>query len=955
MELPIADRPAYLDQACAGDEELRQEVESLLSAYQQAEAKFLKAPALEMAAQQLAAQKDRSLIGQVFSHYSVISVLGVGGMGEVYLARDTELNRKVALKFLPAQFTQDETRIKRFQREAKAASALNHPNIITIYEIGQIENKHFIASEYIEGQTLREVITSGRVAEKDALEIAMQICSALAAAHEAGIIHRDIKPENIMLRRDGYVKVLDFGLVKLTELERSAERTNPTDAAEADPAKTNPGTVLGTAKYMSPEQAMGREVDRRSDIFSLGVTLYELLLGVPPFKGDRMAGILDAIIHHQPVPPTTARPDLDAELDQIITRALEKDREHRYQSANDLRTDLKRLQQKLNSLETNPLAARQTRGEPVNTPPKRNYAPAAIVLALLALVTAVGSLWGRFSGEKDSLADWANAEHRELTEFSGTKTAPTLSPDGQAIVYARKVNGQYDLFRQRVDGKSTQNLTAHDPAENSDPAFSPDGKYLAFRSERDDGGIYLIGATGENERLVVKGGFNPSWSLDGSEILYSTQRGSSVFQRVGVNGQIWAINWQTGIKRRIPAGPDAVQPRISPNGLRIAYWGLKNSAQRDIWTIPAAGGDPVPITDDAADDFCPVWAPDGRHLYFSSNRSGRLSLWRVRIDEATGKSLDVPQPLPIQTQQNQLLTISRDGKLMAYASRLVKTNIRRAAFDPIAGKIIGAPEWVTQMTRRASNQDVSPDGQSLTYYSFGDPQMDIYVSPIGETDNYKQLTDDRVRDRAPRWSPDGKRIAFFSDLSGVFEIWSIRPDGGDRQQLTFSQPKEPGYLDPAWSPDGTRMLFTRRGGGQSYIMDLRQPFQQQTLFAFPKPGNGNSFTAYTWSPDGNRIAGTEWLDGNDISGIVVYDLATQQYTRLNDSGDNPYWLPDNRRLVYLHRFKIFLLDSQTKTSRLLLAPEGEDTFENPTFSRDGRWLYYGVTNNEESIYLISLK
>ncbi|MFN0113020.1 MAG: protein kinase domain-containing protein [Blastocatellia bacterium] len=952
MELPVAERPSFLNQACAGDEDLRQEVQSLLDAHEQAEAKFLKAPALEMAAQQLAVNKDRSLIGQTLGAYSVISVLGVGGMGEVYLARDTRLNRKVALKLLPIQFTQDAGRIKRFKREAQAASALNHPNIITIYEIGELENKHFIAAELVEGQTLRELIADGRVAEKDAIETAIQICSALSAAHEAGIIHRDIKPENIMLRRDGYVKVLDFGLVKLTEQERSAGRTNPSDP---DVGKTNPGAVLGTAKYMSPEQASGQDVDRRTDIFSLGVTLYELLTGLPPFKGDRMAAILDAIIHHQPIAPIQCRPDLNSELDRIVIRALEKDRELRYQSAGDLRADLKRLQRTLDSMATGDLNPRTTLATPpVSTKP--GWKPAFAAFAMVAVILAGVFWWMNKADSGDSMDDWADAKYDELTEFPGTKTYPTISPDGQFIVYARKINNQFDIFRQRIGGSNAQNLTEGKAEEDSDPTFSPDGNFIAFRSEREGGGVYMIGATGENERLIAKDGFNPSWSPDGSEIIYSTERGSNVFQRVGIHGQLWAVNWQTGARRRIPAGPDAVQPRWSPNGHRIAFWGLRNSAQRDIWTIPAAGGEPVEVTNDDTEDGSPTWSHDGRHLYFASNRSGRLSLWRVRIDEITGKPLGNAQPLSVPSPYSAFLTISRDGKRMAYGSRLVRTNIRRAPFDPVRGIITGESEWATQTTRRATNQDVSPDGQRLTYYSFGDPQFDIYVSNIGSP-NYSQLTNDRFRDRAPRWSPDGKRIAFFSDMSGEYEIWTINSDGGDRQRLTFSQPEQPGFLDPAWSMDGTRMLFSLRGGGDSFILDLSRSFQEQKLFVFPNLPSGGKFTAYNWSPDSRMIAGVEWQNGKDLPGIVVYDLATQQYARLNKAGDALYWLPDNRRLVYRHNRAIHLIDSQTRESRELVAPakDSEDVFENPTLSRDGRWLYYGVVNNEESVYLISFK
>ncbi|MEO6726485.1 MAG: serine/threonine-protein kinase, partial [Blastocatellia bacterium] len=293
--LPL-ERAAFLDAACIGDDELRREVESLLAAHDKAEEKFLKVPAIEMAAQRIGSG-EHSLIGQTFNHYNVISILGVGGMGEVYLARDTRLERKVALKFLPPQYTQDAERIRRFEREARAASALNHPNILTIYEIGEIGDKHFIVSEYIDGQTLRELLAKGRLPVKDEVRIAIQIADALSAAHEAGIVHRDIKPENVMLRRDGYVKVLDFGLAKLTERRWLQGTTN---VAVGDLGQTNPGAVMGTIRYMSPEQALGQEVDARSDLFSFGVLLYELIIGAPPFKGHSTAATLDAIVHHQP-------------------------------------------------------------------------------------------------------------------------------------------------------------------------------------------------------------------------------------------------------------------------------------------------------------------------------------------------------------------------------------------------------------------------------------------------------------------------------------------------------------------------------------------------------------------------------------------------------------------------------------------------------------------------------
>ncbi len=955
MELPLAERAAFLKQACAEDDELRQEVESLLAAHERAEAEFLKAPALEVAAQQMAAQNDRSLIGKVFGRYSVISVLGVGGMGEVYLARDRELKRKVALKFLPAQFTQDDTRIKRFKREAKAASALNHPNIITIYEIGQVEGKHFIAAEYVEGQTLRELIANGRVAEKDAIEIAIQICSALAAAHEAGIIHRDIKPENIMLRRDGYVKVLDFGLVKLTELERSAGRTNPSDP---DIGKTNPGAVLGTAKYMSPEQASGQEVDRRSDIFSLGVTLYELLTGLPPFKGDRMAAILDAIIHHQPIALTAARPDLNSELDRIVSRALEKDRELRYQSSEDFRADLKRLLRMLDSAENSGIGQRPTTlSAPAVISPKGAVWKIAVFAAAFVLIVA-GLVWrlGWIDGELTSeLPDWKDSKFVELTENQGIKSHPAISPDGQWFVFANKINGQFDLFRQRIGGSTATKLTEDSPADDWEPAVSPDGSQIAFRSERNGGGIYVMGATGENVRLLIPEGHNPAWSPDGNQIAYGTQFGGNIFNRVGVGSQIWILNVKTNAKRLVATGADAVQPNWSPNGLRLAYWGLRNGAQRDIWTVAVEGGQPVSVTDDKAQDGAPIWAPDGRGLYYCSNRNGRLSLWWVQIDERSGKLLNEAEPLQASSFYGMMMSFSRDGKRLLYGNRVAHSNIKRIGFNVERGETVGESVWMTQSTKRATNQDISPDGQLLAYYIFGDPQFDIFVSRVGEPDKSVQLTSDVHIDRAPRWSPNGKRIAFFSDQTGKYEIWTINPDGSDRRQITFSREDEPGFLDPAWSRDGTRMLFSYRGGAGGFIMDLSRPYQQQELFTFPPlPEPGLTYVGYSWSPDSNKIAGTVYDKNKEIPGIVSYDLKTQSYERLSKQGNTPAWLPDNRRLLCAFNYKILLVDSKTKAFRELRFPTGESV-DNPILSPDGKYLYYSVDSNEESIWMISLK
>ena len=355
LQLEPRERSAFLDEVCAGDEALRKQVEALLAAHEEA-GSFIESPAMEVEARGVAADqggaKTELPVGETVSHYRIISLLGSGGMGDVYLAQDTILNRQVALKLLPEYFTRDRDRLRRFQQEARAASALNHPNIITIYEIGQVDERHFIATEFIDGATLRQNFfgegrhTSGKPLRlREVLDIAIQTADALAAAHEAAIVHRDIKPENIMVRRrDGYVKVLDFGLAKLTQgPEVPVDPEGPTRTQ----VKTDAGVVMGTARYMSPEQARAEKVDARTDIWSLGVVLYEMVGGCAPFERSTPSEVIALILEREPPPLARYARDVPPELERIVIKALTKDREERYQTAKDLLVDLRRLRQRL--------------------------------------------------------------------------------------------------------------------------------------------------------------------------------------------------------------------------------------------------------------------------------------------------------------------------------------------------------------------------------------------------------------------------------------------------------------------------------------------------------------------------------------------------------------------------------------------------------------------------------
>src|SRR5262245_6475153 len=388
-------RDGFLAEACGDDGDLRREVESLLAAHAEA-GTFLQAPAVEVAAREIVADEFTStvaanlpatpqLIGRELANYRIVSLLGRGGMGEVYLAEDKRLRRKVALKMLPAQFTNGFEKVRRFEREASAASATNHPNIITIHEIGQVDGAHYIVTEFIDGQTLRQRMQAAKLSLNEVIDVAIQVAQALEAAHSAGSIHRDIKPENVMVRRDGLVKVLDFGLAKLTEQQSTSDKGGvDSQAATMAKVSTDPGTVMGTASYMSPEQARGQRVDARTDIFSLGVALYEMIAGSPPFDGVNALDVISAILQKEPAPLSQIAAETPQELDRIIGKALRKDREERYQSAKELLIDLKDFKGE------QAMAAKLESSGQTNKEQVKRRKPAVLIALLILVSLAAG-------------------------------------------------------------------------------------------------------------------------------------------------------------------------------------------------------------------------------------------------------------------------------------------------------------------------------------------------------------------------------------------------------------------------------------------------------------------------------------------------------------------------------------------------------------------------------------
>src|SRR5882724_4738985 len=557
LERNPAERSAFLNQACADDPALRSQVESLIASHDQA-GDSIEAMAAEAATEMLDDDQAVSIVGKQISHYQVVSRIGRGGMGEVFLAHDTSLGRKVALKLLRSDFTRNEERLRRFEQEARAASALNHPNILTIHEIGHDGSLHFMATEYVEGETLRQRLSRARLTVGQTLDVAIQVASALAAAHQAGIIHRDIKPENIMVRTDGNVKVLDFGLAKLAQ-----PKTIDTAAPTLPKVETEPGVVMGTVSYMSPEQARGLTVDTRTDIWSLGVMIYEMAAGRQPFEGETASDVMSLILQKEPLPLAHSSPQVPAELERIVRKALRKDREERYQTIKDLLIDLRNLRKELE------LSAEMERSAPptgramssgqsaaatahsassaeyIVTEIKQHKRAAALILGTIIIVSAVGFylLSRRSPATKD--ASLRNATFTQLTDQSGPEYFPSLSPDGKSFVYAGYASGNWDIYLQRVGGKNPINLTKDSAADDTQPGFSPDGDRIAFRSEREGGGIFVMGATGESVKRLTDFGYNPAWSPDGKEIACADEGIVEPYAVRNPGSRIWVVNVAT--------------------------------------------------------------------------------------------------------------------------------------------------------------------------------------------------------------------------------------------------------------------------------------------------------------------------------------------------------------------------------------------------------------------------
>ncbi|HEX7707353.1 MAG TPA: protein kinase, partial [Thermoanaerobaculia bacterium] len=533
-----------------------------------------------------------------------------------------------------------------------------------------------------------------------------QVAEGMAKAHAAGIVHRDLKPENVMISNDGFAKILDFGLAKLTEKKTPAEGGASMATAVRN---THEGAVMGTVGYMSPEQVQGRVVDTRSDIFSFGCMLYEATTRQRAFDADSQIETMHQIINAAPVPVAELNPDAPSELRKMIRRCLAKDPEKRYQSMKDLSLELFDMVEEFDELSTS-VSSRSSAGSgsmPILSPRKSWPVIAGAVVMLIAVAVLSMLVLRRQTPEASQSV---KATFKQLTDFGGPESEPALSPDGQNLAYVARASptSGNDIFVIRVGGRNPINLTRGGSPNERHPAFSPDGQSIAFRSERAGGGIYVMGATGESVRRIADFGYNPSWSPDGRRIVVSTEGGNNPTGR-GTTAALWVVEVQTGERKKIYDG-DAVMPRWSPNGHRIAFWGLPmvDSGQRDILTIPADGGEAVPVTSDPPLDWSPAWAPDGKFLYFASDRGGSMNLWRAPINELTGEVTGSLQALTTPSASSGEVTIALKGGQIAYSAFNSQLHVHRISIEPSSMKVAGTDVPVTSGSTQFFQPVVSP-------------------------------------------------------------------------------------------------------------------------------------------------------------------------------------------------------------------------------------------------------
>ncbi len=704
------------------------------------------------------------ITGQTFFHYRILEKIGEGGMGAVYKAQDTHLDRIVAIKVLPPEKMADPDRKQRFVQEAKAASSLNHPNIIVVHDIGADQGRDFIVMEFVEGKTLDQLIGRRGMRLNEALNLAVQVADGLAKAHAAGIVHRDLKPTNIMVTGEGRVKILDFGLAKLTEDVEAADLAPTLTAGRQEKPRTEEGFIMGTVDYMSPEQAEGKKVDSRSDVFSFGSVLYEMLTGSKAFHRETRMSTLAAILREEPKPASKLNESLPPEIEQILVRCLRKDPQRRWQNMSDIKVVLQDLKE---DSESGKLRASQA---PVSLTRKRPFVWAG--LGSLAIIAAV-LLW-IFVLQKTGPPEF---EISRLTFDSGLTWSPDFSPDGKMIAYAsdRSGDGNLDIWVQQVAGGTPLRLTI-DPADDNTPYFSPDGSKIVFRSERDGGGIYEIDTLGGTERRIAGRGIHPRYSPDGAWISYIEipasleTRLTKMFLMPAQGGTPVPFQPEFGIVGLASGSA----PVWSPDGKYLIFNGRRADDPKslDWWVAPVSGGPAVQTNAHSSLSLLPAWQSPyswvGSYVFFAAgNTVEGVNLFRSNINKKNWKVSGPAERITSGPGMQFGASVLRDGRLV-YSNLVWLTSVFTLEAVPNQGLVSGAPVSVAKDVMAKFSPSLSRDGSKLAYSAFAGmqkPRSELRLMDLLKGEEKTFPMSNRQINLNPRISPDGSVISYrlFSD------------------------------------------------------------------------------------------------------------------------------------------------------------------------------------------------